>query len=304
MATATTHGAPATPGKPAAAPKAGAPKPAAAPAWTPAQDDAYALILNEFNRYGLGSLASTIMSYLRKGYSTDRVALELQNTAAYKQRFSGNDARLKAGLPVLSPAEYLATEDSYRQIMQQAGVPKGFYDNPTDFAGFIGQGVSPQEVQSRVTAATDLINKNRPEDLAYFSKYYSTGDMIAYALDPTRAAPLVGKQFTAASIGGSAAAQGLGIDRSTAETLAGAGINADTASQGFGQIKSDAPTAKALSSIYGENYDQTAAIKDVFLNDATAGDTRKRLASKERANFGNASAIGQSSLNTTSGGQV
>jgi len=271
---------------------------------TPTQDDAYALLVNEFNKYGLGSLAGTIMQYLRKGYSTDRVALELQDTPAYKQRFAGNEARLKAGLPVLSPAEYLSTEDSYRQIMANAGVPKGFYDSPSDFAGFIGQGVSPTEVQSRVTAATDLINKNRPEDLAYFKKFYTTGDMIAYALDPNKAAPLVGKAFQAASIGGSAAAQGIGIDRNTAETLAGAGIDANTASQGFSQIKSDAPTASVLSSIYGENYDQGTAIKDVFLNDAAAGDMRKRLASKERANFGNASAIGQSSLNPTSGGQL
>lgn len=268
------------------------------------QDDAYALLMNEFSKYGIGSLASTIMSFLRKGYSTDRVAVELQDTPQFKARFAGNEARRKAGLPVLSPAEYLSTEDSYRQIMQAAGVPKGFYDNPNDFANFIGQGVSPAEVQSRVSAATDLINRNRPEDLAYFKQYYTTGDMVAFALDPNKAAPLVGKAFTAAGIGGSAAAQGIGIDKATAETLAGAGIDANSASQGFSQIKSDAPTASVLSSIYGEKYDQSAAIKDVFLNDSAAGETRKRLASKERANFGNASAIGQSSLATTAGGQI
>lgn len=268
------------------------------------QDDAYALLMNEFSKYGIGSLASTIMSFLRKGYSTDRVAVELQDTPQFKARFAGNEARRKAGLPVLSPAEYLSTEDSYRQIMQAAGVPKGFYDNPNDFANFIGQGVSPAEVQSRVSAATDLINRNRPEDLAYFKQYYTTGDMVAFALDPNKAAPLVGKAFTAAGIGGSAAAQGIGIDKATAETLAGAGIDANSASQGFSQIKSDAPTASVLSSIYGEKYDQSAAIKDVFLNDSAAGETRKRLASKERANFGNASAVGQSSLNTTTGGQL
>ena len=284
------------------------PAPAAAAttggALTGAQDDAYRLILNVFTQYGLGSLAPKIMEFLRKGYSSDRVALELQNTKEYQQRFSGNEARRKAGLPVLSPAEYLSTEDSYRQIMQAAGVPKGFYDSPNDFAGFIGNGVSPAEIQGRVTAATDMINKANPQELAYFKKFYTHGDLIAFALDPTKAAPLVGKAFAAAGVGGAAASQGIGIDRATAESLAGMGIDANSANQGFSQIASDRPQASKLSAIYGDSYTQDQQIADVFKNDAAAGEQRKKLASKERAAFGNASAMGNTSLSQSTGGQL
>lgn len=275
-----------------------------AAASTPAQDDAYKLILDQFTRYGLSSLAPKIMEFLRKGYSTDRVALELQDTAEFKQRFAGNDARRKAGLPVLSPAEYLSTEDSYRQIMSAAGVPKGFYDSPSDFAGFIGNGVSPAEIQSRVSAATDLINRNNPQDLAYFKKFYTTGDMVAFALDPKKAAPLVGKAFQAAQVGGAAMGQGIGIDRATAESLAGLGIDGNTANQGFSQIAADAATAAKLSATYGLRYGQADQIDDVFRNDAAAGNVRKKLASKERATFGGASAIGTDSLTRPSAGQI
>jgi hypothetical protein len=282
-------------------------RPASAPGaagLTGAQDDAYRLILDTFTRYGLASLAPKIMEFLRNGYSTDRVALELQNTDEYKRRFSGNETRRKAGLAVLSPAEYLSAEDSYRQIMQAAGVPKGFYDTPSDFAGFIGNGVSPAEIQGRVTAATDMINKGNPDELAYFKRFYTHGDLIAFALDPNRAAPLVGKAFAAATVGGAAAAQGLSIGKSVAEDLAGMGVDANSANQGFGQIATDRPQATKLSAIYGDSYTQDQQIADVFKNDAAAGNQRKKLASKERASFGNASGIGNSSLAATAGGQI
>ena len=273
-------------------------------ALTKAQDDAYKLILDTFTRYGLASLAPKIMEYIRKGYSTDRVALELQTTDEYKRRFIGNETRRKAGLSVLSPAEYLSAEDSYRQIMSAAGVPKGFYDTPSDFAGFIGNGVSPAEIQGRVTAATDMLNKGNAAELAYFKKFYTHGDLVAFALDPQRAAPLVGKAFAAAAVGGAAAGQHLQIGKATAEDLAGMGVDANTANQGFSQIASDRPQAAKLSSIYGDSYTQDQAVADIFKNDAAAGNQRKKLSSKERATFGGSTGIGNSSLSRNSGGQL
>ena len=41
--------------------------------------------------------------------------------------------------------EYLATERSYRQIMQEAGVPTGFYDQTSDFTKFLASDISPAE---------------------------------------------------------------------------------------------------------------------------------------------------------------
>ena len=90
-----------------------------------------------FNNYGLGTLAPKITEYVQQGFSPDTVTLKLQETPEYKQRFAGNESRRKSGLSVLSPKEYLATEDAYRQIMRSTGLPKGFYDSPDDFSKFI-----------------------------------------------------------------------------------------------------------------------------------------------------------------------
>src|SRR5882757_3766747 len=76
--------------------------------------DAYLAINSLFKNYGLESLAPKIYDYVKNGYSADTISVLLQDTKEYKDRFSANEARKKAGLPVLSPAEYLSAESSYR----------------------------------------------------------------------------------------------------------------------------------------------------------------------------------------------
>ena len=271
---------------------------------TGASRDAAAALTSLFTSYGLGSLAPQIVGFLKQGYSSDTVSLLLQDTAAYKQRFAANAAREKAGLPVLSPAQYLATEQSYRQIMQQAGLPPGFYDQPSDFTKFLEQDISPAEIQSRVQAASTFVNSADQNALNYMKQYYTQGDLMAYALDPTRAAPLVGKAFDAAQVGGAAADQGLAVDKATADELASKGISAAQASQGFSLVASDLPNATRLSQIYGGGLSQQDLINETFLNDAGAAFKRQTLASKERANFGGSSGVNNGSLTTSTAGQL
>ena len=102
-----------------------------------AQRDVAAAVTSLFDSYGIGSLAGKIVQYAQQGMSADTMAIELQNTPEYKQRFAANDIRIKNGMAVLSPAEYIATERAYRQVMSQAGLPTGFYDSQSDFTNFI-----------------------------------------------------------------------------------------------------------------------------------------------------------------------
>lgn len=118
-----------------------------------AQRNAYVSLKNYFDSLGLGTLAPKILEFLQEGYGNDQISILLQETEEYKKRFAGNEARKKAGYKVLSPAEYLALEDSYQSIMQAAGLPKGFYDQHSDFVNWIGGDVSPKEVQDRVQYA-------------------------------------------------------------------------------------------------------------------------------------------------------
>lgn len=268
------------------------------------QRDASTVLTNLFDGYGLGSLAPTILNYIKQGYSADAVAVLLQQTPEYKQRFAANDQRLAKGLPVLSPAEYLATERSYRQIMSEAGLPIGFYDQPSDFTNWIANDVSPTEVQGRVQAASDLVNTADPQTLEFMRQHYTTGDLVAYALDSKRALPILQKQVQAAHIGGAAIRQGLSVGTDRAEQLAAAGITQDQANTGFGFVKDNLAPSQLLGDIYGTDITQNDLVNEVFLGDAAATKKRRTLASKERATFGGSSAQTKTSLSTGSAGAI
>lgn len=268
--------------------------------------DAAVFLTNLFTSYGLGTLAPAIVGYLKDGFSSDTIALLLQGSPEYKARFPANDARLKAGLPVLSPAEYISTENSYRQILQGAGLPPGFYDQTSDFSNWIAGDVSPTEIQQRVQVASDLVTNADPGTLAAFKQYYGAGqgDLVAYALDRSVAEPLLEKQYKAAQIAGAAANNSLSLGQATAEALAGAGITQGQATQGFGQVGQDAPTVAKLDNIYGAHVSTEDLINSVFLNQADASQKVNRLASQERAQFGGTSAVGGGSLTNRDAGQV
>ena len=273
-------------------------------ALTGPQRDAGVAVTDLFTQYGLASLAPQIMNYIRAGYSADTASIMLQDTNEYKTRFAGNAARVRAGLAVLSPAQYLATERSYLDVMRKHGLPSGFYDQTQDFQKFIEADVSPAELDQRAVAASDFVNKNDAQSLAYFKQFYSKGDMIAYALDPTRAAPLVGKAFEASQIGGAAATQGIQIGQNTAEDLAGRGISADQASQGFGVVGMEQKPATDLSNIYGGQPLTTQDLIDsTFKNSADATLRKQKLASQERAAFGGQGGAGNSALSRSDSAQ-
>jgi hypothetical protein len=259
--------------------------------------DAYAAISALFSSYGLTSLAGKVYDYVKNGYSSDTVSILLQDTKEYKERFAGNEARKKAGLPVLSAGEYLATEASYRQIMESAGLPSGFYDTPSDFTSWIGKNVSPSEIQSRVdlaTQATVLANPNYKKALNAMG--IQDGELTAYFLDQKKALPYIQKAAATAQIGAQALAQGMTFDQAYAGELATQGITADQAAQGYAQIAGEAEALGDLASIYGTSYTQREAEKATFEGNAAATKKRAGLASRERANFAGSAGTGAQGL--------
>lgn len=270
---------------------------------TGSERNAYTAVLDMLNEFGLGSLASSILKYVQDGYDANTIGYELQQTPEWKKRFAANETRKKAGLPVLSPQEYIATEKAYRQVMSAAGVPAGFYDSQEDFTKFLEGDVSPSEVQNRVAAATEFVNRADPRELAAMKQFYTTGDMIAFALDPERAAPLVGKAFQSATIAGVGAAQGLAVDKARAEQLAGAGISREAAQQGFSLIASEIDNANKLASLSGDDgFTTNDLIDETFNADAGVAQRRKRLGQQEQGRFSGSSAVSRGSLSQNGGG--
>jgi hypothetical protein len=263
-----------------------------------------------FNSYGLGTLAPKIKEYVQQGFTPDTVTLKLQDTPEYQQRFSGNTARKKAGLPVLSPAEYLATETAYKQAMRTAGLPAGFYDNPDDFSNFIGVDVSPSELKERVDIAAQTIEGADPFFKQQLKQYYNVndGDMVAYALDPNRALSLIQRQSQAVQFGAEAARQGITAPKSMAEQYAGLGISQQQARQGFEQVAEIFPTAEKLSQM-------TPGAQPVGLEETTSavfGGTQsadykqriKRLSEIEQSRFSGQAGVGRGSLSRGMSGQI
>lgn len=261
---------------------------------TGGQRDAAQALISLFKQYDLQSLASKIIDFVRKGFSSDTISIMLQETSEYKQRFAANDARRAAGLSVLSPREYIETERAYRQVMATSGMPKGFYDQHSDFQKFLENDLSPNELNERVKLWQDEAMTQDQTTVAELKRLYgmSTSDLAAYMMDPKRALPLVQKQARAVQFAAAAAHHGYSITKGLAEQYGGGAYNvtAEEADKGFGAIQEVQSETDKLAKIYGEGgFTVAEAAGEVFGGNAETAKKRKGLASKERATFSDTS---------------
>lgn len=290
-------------GSPAPSPGAGPAAPAA-PA-TPFNQSAFAYMSGLLNQYGLGSLTGVLQKLILGGTTDEnQLTLALQNTAEWKQRFAGNEMLRQAGLPVLSIGEYLSAEQSYAQALKQYGLPQGFYDDPSDFAKWIGNSVSPNEVMQRAQMWADVANRQDPAVKAQLASMgMSDGDLIAFMMDPSRATPLIQQKYQTTLIGAAARRSGVVADNGYLEKLAGMGVTEQQAQQGYGLISESMGALNTLAQVYGVDYNQRDFESEVFENSGGAAKKRKRLASQERAAFGGSSGVVKGSLTQNTAGQ-
>lgn len=269
------------------------------------QQSAFDLFMSIMESYGftdVGEIAKVVKKAILDGI-TDSAQLDLmvRDTSEWHKRFAGNDLLTQSGGNALSVAEYLSVETSMAQVMKQAGLPPGFYDQPSDFAKFIGNNVSAAELQGRVSEATDLMNRNDNTISAQLASMgMSQGDLLAYYLDPSKAAPILTQKYQTALIGAAARKAGLTANNDYAAQLASQGVSESQAIQGYGTIADIAPKLNQLGDIYGVDYGQADAEAEVF--GAGTSDKRRKLSSAERGAFTGSSGTGQSSLGKSSTG--
>jgi hypothetical protein len=273
---------------------------AAALAKQQARQSAIDVVTARFAAYGLGTLASKIKELAVDGATEATITLGLQSTDEYKTRFKANDARIKAGLQVLQPAEYLNLEDGYRQVLRSYGLTQFSTDEYVQ--QFISNDVSAKELSDRVSIATQRVQNADPAVLNQLQSYYgiSAKDAVAYILDPNQQITKIQRQVAAAEVGVAAAKQGLRSDVAVSEQLAAQGIDQGMAQKGYATIADYLPTAEKLSQIYGQvgQYDQSTAEQDVFNQLASAQRTRKKLTEAEVAAFSGSSGAARGSLST------
>ena len=264
---------------------------------------AYNILRMEFEQYGLGSLVTDIRDLLVNDTPVSEFGLRLRGTDAYKTRFKANEARIAAGLAALSPAEYVALEDQYQNVMRNYGLPASYYTKDqtgkqVGFEKFIAGDVSATELEDRISTAQKRVINANPEVSAALKAFYpdiTNGDILAYALDPSQGLEAIKRKVTAAEIGGAAMGQNLTTSAARAMQLAGYGVTKEQAQQGFQTVAEIAPRGSQLADIYGEApYGQAEAEAEVFntQGSAQAAARRKKLKSLEEASFGGSSGVG------------
>jgi hypothetical protein len=267
------------------------------------RQSAYDILLSEFTRYGLSALVEPLKGFIISGASPAELTIQLQNTDAYKKRFAANEQRIAKGLAALSPAEYVAIEDQYQNIMRNYGLPESYYSKDTmgtqaGFQTLLANDVSATELEDRVLTAQNRVKNANPEVAQALKAFYpdiTNGDILAYTLDPSKGLDAIKRKVTAAEIGGAAIAQGLTAGVTRAEELAGYGVTKEQARQGYETIAEIAPRGGQLADFYKESpYTQQTAEQEVFnlAGSAAAAQKRKKLTSLETAAFSGQAGVG------------
>jgi hypothetical protein len=285
-------------------------------------------VMAMFQNLGLGDeFLNSLMGTIDKVYADNIAPTDAQilnsiySSDAYKKRFAGNeiirkrmaDGKGEPGDRLLTPAEYIKTEAAYKELMSEAGLPAGFYDQPEDFSKFIAElGTSVAEISERVNIAKAALQNADQYIKDSLKTYYgwSEGDMVAYLLDSERAFDAINSRFrytttelkeayTEAEIGGSALRAGIegGITKQFAEEISKAG-KASMAEETFQTTARQQADYERLLGLFGEKTTKEDLARERLglAGGAEVGIKAKKLASRERARFETRSAVDRTSL--------
>lgn len=258
-------------------------------------EDAYAILERTLEDNGIGGLAKVLQGYMDRGLGSEQAALEIRKEPAYLKRFAGNEQRRKAGLNLLSEAEYLALEDSYMRTSKAYGVPNQLGTDrearQASMATLIAGDVDAVEFKDRIDTVVTRVKNADKGTKDTFSTFFGIKDeeLIAYFLNPEANLPKLQEKVTAAEIGAAASAQNLATSKEAATALAQFGIDREAALKGYEAIGEVLPTATKLGEIYGDKYTQATAEQEVFQGTASAKRRRQQLAEREVATFSGSS---------------
>lgn len=277
------------------------------------------------------AFAASLTSVIDNLYNTNidpnraQILNAVYNSDAYKQRFKANevirkrlaDGQGRPGDRMLNPAEYIAAENTYKEILQNADMPEGYYDTPDDFTNLISNSISASEFKSRVDTAYDALNYEDQSVVNSLQNYYNLtrSDLVAYLLDPSRAMPVLQgraaasgafgmnnrteleKMYRSAKVGGAADRQGLDVGRSMSEEIVDLNKDdqADSAFAAAGAADND---LQRLGKLYGESMDFKDLVRESLnlSGGVTSGRKRRKFASRERAAFSQQGALDKRSL--------
>lgn len=203
-------------------------------------NDALAIIEQVLSEYGLQSLTQWATNEMNVGASADQIAADMTTTPQFQQRFPAIALRLKAGLPAISPADYVNYENTMAQMESQYGLPKGYLTAPSTVTAAIAGDTSTSEMQARVQQGFQDVAYAAPQVRQFFTQTFGVngdGALAAHFTDPKLALPLLEQQATAASIGGTAAMGGVEMSGEDAMRLAQLGQTQSSVGTGLAALQ-------------------------------------------------------------------
>lgn len=281
---------------------------------SPYEQNAIAQIQNILGQYGFSgttllALTGWAMHQIIAGNSPTQIVLNLQQTPQFIARFPAIEARMKAGLPPITVAQYLSNEAAYEQAERAAGLQPNFASYDT----LIARDVSPAEYSDRLTNGYLAVANADPTVVQAFQDYYgvSKSQLAAYFLDPTKADPILKQQAISAQIGGAATMagfhnQGQGLGQPSALRLAQLGVNAGQAQQGFQTLSQESQLYNPLP---GAAHVGTPLSTDALLNAQFGSDGQTKLelelqAAYNKGTTNQGSQVGTTSVGATGAGAV
>ena len=211
------------------------------------------------------------------------------------------------GLPMLSEAQILTSEQNISDTMRAAGLPAGFYDQPSDFQQFIALDKSAAEVGDIVQAYQNIAKTVNPDVSSALQTYYGIGlgGVTAALMDPAKAQPILNalaQKGTTAAAAANAGIQDIQGAAQVANTMGAGSLTYAKQAQAFQQANLLNQQAGTLSNIYGTpygTYNTAQGLQEALSGPdaAAAAATRQRLTTAEESAFGGsagASTQGQS----------
>ncbi len=169
--------------------------------------DTISKILESYGITGLAAELSKIRQEYPEANSSDLMTLlqfDPRYNAKFNERFSANADRQKAGLPVLSPATYLAMEQGYKKTLSQYNLTK--FNNQSYYNKLIAGDVAVTELSDRVTLAYDRVLNDAQVSNAFnrFFPSLTVTDIVTGMLDPVNQLPELERKGKADEVGGAA----------------------------------------------------------------------------------------------------
>jgi hypothetical protein len=281
---------------------------------------AFALLEKEFTDNNLTTLVPEIKRFMTEGYGAEEASLLLPTTEAYKTRFAGNEGRKKLGLSTYTPGQYLAAEQTYRDLFSQYNL--GELANQNTYTALIGGAVSIDEAKARVDNVFSKID-NAPSELrAQLNNYlgaYGVGDptkqrsQIALALmQGPEGINQLDTSLRKAYIRTGAATSKVDVAEENIsqleKQLTTAGLSTEQigtlSKQAYSSIAEVQPTAEKLANIYGEDTTNLSKELEQEAFFGLASQRRKKLQEREKATFGGQAGTSTASLAQQSKGAI